>query len=331
MSQIYVVGGELHPDAAQRLEWQENSAAVIVRFDSDERRPEVAYRYVSPPEVCVDEKHSITFKAATLAGDRFYACTTTEAMVLSATDFETVAYITHPWFNDVHHAAPTPDGNIVVVSTGLDMAFEMTLDGEIVAEHPALPGDAWARFDRSADYRKVPSTKPHQSHPNFAFYLDDKLWLSRFKQRDAVRAGAFDERLPVDVQGLHDGIVLGGGERVAFTTVDGHIVVCDVPSCSRIAAHRLLDWTPLGGYSLGWCRGLAFLDDRRALVGFSRLRPTKWKENLKWVANRAGLVDEIGPSPTRVALYDLEAGAMLWELDLEPAGLGTVFSIHVVD
>jgi hypothetical protein len=35
--------------------------------------------------------------------------------------------------------------------------------------------------------------------------------------------------------------------------------------------------------------------------------------------------------PTRIACYDLAAGSLLWEVDLEPHGLNAVFSILPAD
>ena len=79
--------------------------------------------------------------------------------------------------------------------------------------------------------------------------------------------------------------------------------------------------------TLGWCRGLHVLDQDRVLVGFSRLRPSKFKENLSWVKHRVGLQDNAGRMPTRLACYDLKRSVLEWEVDLEPGGLNAVFSI----
>ena len=60
-------------------------------------------------------------------------------------------------------------------------------------------------------------------------------------------------------------------------------------------------------------------------MGFSKLRRTKLRQNLSWI--RHGF-QEVPRLPTRIALYDLEHPARLKEIDLEPAGLNAVFSIH---
>ena len=82
------------------------------------------------------------------------------------------------------------------------------------------------------------------------------------------------------------------------------------------------------GPPLGWCRGIELLDDRHAVVGFSRLRPTKWEQNLRWVKRQLG-GKGTGLLPTRIALVDLSAERFVWEVDLEPGGLNAVFSIHL--
>ncbi len=78
---------------------------------------------------------------------------------------------------------------------------------------------------------------------------------------------------------------------------------------------------------LGWCRGL-LTRGHQAWVGFSRLRPTKLRQNLSWV--RHGFRETVHQRrlPTRIALYDLERPARLRDIDLEGAGLNAVFSIH---
>ena len=78
--------------------------------------------------------------------------------------------------------------------------------------------------------------------------------------------------------------------------------------------------TPL----LGWCRGIAFEGDH-IWVGFSRLRPTKARENVAWVKD--GFKRQVG---THIARYDLTKRSLEQRIDLEPAGLNAVFSIYEV-
>jgi hypothetical protein len=57
-------------------------------------------------------------------------------------------------------------------------------------------------------------------------------------------------------------------------------------------------------------------------VGFSRIRPTRWRENVGWLARGFKWV-----RPTHLACYDLDTRQVLAEIDLEPHGLNAVFSI----
>jgi hypothetical protein len=63
-------------------------------------------------------------------------------------------------------------------------------------------------------------------------------------------------------------------------------------------------------------------------VGFTRLRYTRLRKNLSWLRHGFRETEYHRLHPTRIALYDVEQPALLQEIDLEPAGLGAVFSIH---
>ena len=72
---------------------------------------------------------------------------------------------------------------------------------------------------------------------------------------------------------------------------------------------------------LGWCRGI-LVDGDRVWVGFSRIRPTRFRENVSWIAR--GFQRDRG---THIGCYDLEQGTCLTEIDLEPTGLSALYSI----
>ncbi len=61
------------------------------------------------------------------------------------------------------------------------------------------------------------------------------------------------------------------------------------------------------------------------LLGFSRLRPTRLKQNLSWL--RRPLGKQLEPLPTRVCAYDLQGGKNLESWTLEPLGMSSIFSI----
>ena len=323
-SRLWAVGGEQRPMFRQIEEWRRFRAALVVAIGED-GVPRRVLEYVSPPEHCPAEP-SMVFKAATFDGSTAYLCTQTEVLICDFPGFAIRRVISLPCFNDLHHVTPGPAGTLFVAVTGLDAVAEITPEGELLRLVDVLGGDPWERFDRGVDWRKVATTKPHRAHPNYVFFLDGRPWVTRFEQRDAVPLAApcrCDERLAIEIEGVHDGHVDDG--RVHFTTVDGHLVTVE-----RDGGRQALDLNPLAAdpdRPLGWCRGLLHMGDR-AWVGFTRLRYTTLRRNLSWL--RHGFrtsVDHAG-RPTRLALYDLARPALLSEIDLEPAGMGAVFSIH---
>lgn len=77
--------------------------------------------------------------------------------------------------------------------------------------------------------------------------------------------------------------------------------------------------------SLGWCRGYQKIDSRN-YVGFSRIRPTKFIENVKWLGNK--LSDKVKlKMPTRLVCYDKNYSRLIKEINLEDYGINWIFSI----
>jgi hypothetical protein len=236
--------------------------------------------------------------------------------------------ISHPCFNDLHHVAPAPDGRLFVAVTGLDAVAELTPDGVLLRLTGVLGGSVWERFSQTVDYRKVATTKPHRSHPNHVFFLDDEPWVTRFQQRDAVPLdGNSAGRVPFDVaaEGIHDGHVVGN--NICFTSVNGQIVRFDLTTGMRSVIDLNSVRHPDDQRPLGWCRGL-LLDSGGAWVGFSRIRYTALRQNIDWVRRGFRESDRLPPRPTRIARYDLDTKSLINEIDLEPAGLNAVFSLH---
>jgi len=321
----YVTGGSQRPEAKDYLEWFSYGEASIHRVGADGSvRRCVSYK--TPDEIRPDDPQAnIVFKAGSLDGDRLHVCTQTEIVSYALPDFRQVAYVTHPWLNDVHHVCRNGDGNFLVADTGLDMVLELSPDGAAVRHWSALADeDPWDRFDRDTDYRRVVTTKPHHAHPNYVFEADGRLWVSRFVQKDAVCLDDMSRVIPIGIEKVHDGNVFNG--RVWFTAVTGHVVVADAATCTVEAVHDLNAMTDTNK-TLGWCRGLHVLDEQRVVVGFSRIRPSKFKENVQWMKFQIGKRDSAGKLPTRIACYHLGEGRVEWEVDLEKHGLNAVFSI----
>lgn len=324
MSDIYVIGGELRRSVFRKLaEWQSSKKGVIIQMNPERKISRRLVEYVSPPEVCAAELPAILFKSAFLLDNKLFTCTSTEILVYELPGFHLLHYISLPCFNDLHHVYPTRDGTLLVAVTGLDMVAEVSTDGKLIREWNVLGEDPWQRFSPNVDYRTVATTKPHRAHPNHVFQLDDEIWVTRFEQRDAVSLTRAGRRIDIAIQRPHDGYVFG--DSIYFTTVDGHILLANRKT---LQVEKTFDLTEMGGPAgqiLGWCRGLLPIDQRLVWVGFTRVRPTKFRENLAWAKNGSSYPRL--QRPTRLSLYDLERGTCLDEIALEPHGIGVVFSL----
>lgn len=328
MTKRFLLTGGRQRSKGADAELHRCDAAVLLELDVDTQKVEPRLLYESPADVLADDDATIVFKAGHTTEEYLYLCTTTEVLICDIHDVGTVKHrVTHPYFNDVHHVRPgLEDGRLIVVSTGLDAAFEVDWDGEVVNEWPAIYETIWDRFDRNTDYRKVLSTKPHHSHPNFAFYVDGHLFLNRCRQRDCIPVTG--DVPPFGYRDLgaigHDGVIADG--KVLVTSVNGKIAEFDAASRERLRAVDLNDFAT-DDRPLGWCRGIAVLEDGSWLVGFSRLRPTRWRENLSWVKHRVTGAGALPKAPTRVACYDPDEGRLKWEVNLEDHDMGEIFSI----
>jgi hypothetical protein len=327
MSRLYILGARQKKLLVRKEEeWNLYETALILELDIETGQVETRVEYKTPEEARSTDKASHVFKAGTLQGDILYTCTSTEVLIFRLPEFERIGHVSLPAFNDVHHVTPTSDGNLVAVSTGLDMVIKFSPQGDVIREWPVLDEPLWSRFSREVDYRKIASTKPHKSHPNFVFELDGEVWVTRFTQRDAICLTSAGKRIDVAVQRPHDGLVCG--ERIYFTTVDGHVVIANRRT---LRVEQAVDLKLIDGQKalLGWCRGLLPVDENRAWVAFTRVRKTNLQENILWVKNV--LHDGMGEKPTHISLYDLAKRKCLAEFDLEPHGLNIIFSIFPAD
>ncbi|MFZ0322126.1 MAG: hypothetical protein WAL56_23570 [Candidatus Sulfotelmatobacter sp.] len=322
MNKFYVSGGRLRSTVFRKLEeWQSCDQALLIELDPEKNQSRSCLKYVSPPEVCPDNLPAILFKSASLQGNKLYTCTSTEVLIYELPSFQLLHYISLRCFNDLHHVCPTGRGTLLVVVTGLDMVVEITPDGTVIREWSVLGEDPWARFSRQTDYRKVPTTKPHRAHPNHAFELDHEVWVTRLQQRDAICLSRPGPRIDIAIQRPHDGHVFG--DRIYFTTVDGHVVIANRKT---LEVEQIIDLNQMNGQAervLGWCRGVLPLDERFVWVGFTRVRPTKFVENVAWIKNGNTQRNK----PSHIALYDLHSKRCEQEIELEPHGIGVVFSL----
>jgi hypothetical protein len=323
MASLYVLGARQRKAIVHREEeWRLYESALILEVDPETGAVQTRVEYKSPPDARASQSSSNIFKSGTLAGNLLYTCTSTEVLIFELPEFQIVNYISLPCFNDLHHVVPDAEGNLVVTSTGLDLVVKVTPDGRVLEEWNVLGEDPWSRFSRDTDYRKVDSTKPHKSHPNFTFEMEGKTWVTRLNQRDAICLHDRSRRIEIAAQPPHDGLIRG--DHIYFTTVDGTVVMVDRRT---LRTKETIDLKGINGHKslLGWCRGLMPLDDTTFWVGFTRVRKTNLRENVLWVRNifREGMTEK----PTHLALYDIVEKKCLQEFDLEAHGMNVVFSV----
>lgn len=336
---LLVVGGRQRRQALDLDEWQAYESGIVLEIDPDRGDAQVVIEYQSPPEVCAEENPSIVFKAGTLRedGQRLLLCTQTEIIEYCTSTWQPTFYFSHPWFNDLHHvcyriSGETGDEHFLMANTGLDQVIELAVDRQqpaassIARSWSTCSTPTWSRFDQGIDYRRVATTKPHHSHPNFVFQFEDRLYATRFHQQDALELTADGSRIPLPQGNPHDGVVRG--KQVLFTTTNGHFVSHDLETGTPGAAWDLNVWN-MGSESLGWCRGIAPLDESQIWVGFSRIRPTWLRKNLSWIKQGFRHRGEYGTRPTRIAKYDLSGPGLLCDIELERYGMNAVFGIHV--
>jgi hypothetical protein len=321
MNKFYVGGGQFRSSTFQKLEeWESCKRAMLVEIDPVTRTSRNCVAYDSPKEAAPDELPAILFKSATLRDNKLYACTSTEVMIYDLPSFRLATYISLPLFNDVHHVYPTAQGTLLVMVTGLDIVAEVSLDGSFLRHWDVMGEDTWSIFSKDRDYRKIPTTKPHRAHANHIFQLGEETFVTRFHQRDAISLQDPTRKIEIGIQRPHDGFLFN--RSLYFTTVNGHVVLVNPETLKIERIHDLNKMSGPSNGTLGWCRGLLPLDERFLWVGFTRVRPTRFRENLNWMRPQ-----QRTHRPSHIALYDLQSGSCLEEIETEPHGIGVVFTL----
>ena len=176
---------------------------------------------------------------------------------------------------------------------------------------------------REIDYRRIPETKPHRSHPNHVFLLDDEVWVTRFDQRDAISLTRPGRRIDIAVQRPHDGHVVD--DWIYFSTVDGHVVVANRHT---LKVDEIINLNTIDNEQklvLGWCRGIAVMEKNQVWVGFSRIRTTRFKENLVWAKHG---FETRNKTQSYRSLRFGRRKKCLDEINLETYGVDVIFSVH---
>ena len=325
-ARLIVVGGAQRVDARSRPPWDIHDRGLVLECDTKTGEWTNVVDLAGPATpASPSAPFGLRFGSASIDGALLYTCTQIEVLVYDIATWKLVESISHPWLNAAHCVRPRASGTVLVVSTGIDAVLELSRSGELVSCW-GVSGDPWASRSSTVDYRTVPTTKPHRSHPNSVFEIGDDIWVTRFEERDAVcvtRPGRFF----LGGEGPHDGIPCD--RRVFFTAVDGQIRVID-QTTGRL--DEIIDLSNLyqGPLSVGWCRGLAVFDNgARVIVGFSRLRDTRLRANTRWVAHRLRLHPHAALRSTRIACFNLSTREIEWEVDLEPMNMAMIYSVHL--
>jgi hypothetical protein len=116
------------------------------------------------------------------------------------------------------------------------------------------------------------------------------------------------------------------GDKVYFTTVDGHVVVANLKTDKVERVLDLHSFDPDKSHT-GWSRGLKVIDDEHIIVGFSTLRVTKFRENVRWVKSRFGLLGDSKPTPTHISMYNIKEKKLCWRRVLDDPCLDVIFSV----
>jgi hypothetical protein len=319
---LYILGGRQKKRFVRRVKAENRfEAALIIRLDTDTGTSDRVVEYQTPPGAKAHQESSNLFTSGTLCANRLFVCTYTEVLVLELPEFRRLAYISMPCFNSVHHVSPTLRGTLLIANTGLDMVVEITLDGKLLREWNVLGEGLWSRFSEHVDYRRVATTKPHHSHPNFVFELQDDVWVTRFYQRDAICLTNSKRRIHIGIERPHDGVLADG--LLYFTTVDSHLVVVDPISENVLST---LDLKEFRGDTLpgpAWCRGVLVVNKEMVWVGFTRILKTWTMGGLNWVKHGFRELD----APTHVSLFDLSKKQCVKSINLESHGINILFSI----
>lgn len=325
-ARFLVTGGRQTKTPLRKLARFEKAIAATINLVNGQK--EAIIDYVSDPNHGPPTGTDMNFTAGSVREDEVIISTTTEVLIFDRNSLSLKHKFSNMMFNDVHHVVKEDDGTFLVAVTGLDCIARLDGDGRLIQEWSVLADSVWNRFDRNVDYRKL-STKPHASHPNFVIQLGNQIWATRFNQKDVVCVTDPSNQIEINIEKPHDGVVFGGS--IYFTVVSGFVVEIEISSLRIVRVYDLNQMNDTNR-ALGWCRGIACLGNDEFLIGFSRLRPTVFRNNIEWVS-RQFFSNELVISclPTRVTHYNLKENRILKEFNMEEMDISAIFSILQLD
>lgn len=322
---LLITGGVLRENGFELGEGKYYGCAKLLRLNTASSSIEELLAVDEGNENFPDIHPNLEFTVGDVEGDRLWLATDTEIRCYQYPSLRLIETFSHPCFHNIHSVAVRGD-ELYVTSTGLDMVVVLNKhDGSILKYLNAEGQPTWHRFSPDVDYRKQHSTRPHDCHPNYVFWIDDEPWVTRCTQEDAVALNDMSKR--IDISGskkpisVHDGIVRDG--RIFFTMVDGSLVVADAQSPQHTDVIDIPSMKGFGGLR-GWCRGL-YVDGNTCYVGFSRLRKTKRLEKIEWA--RRLLMKGASVEESSVLAIDLERMEIIADFRIPPGMIDAVYSI----
>lgn len=317
---LAITGGRARKTNSIKYGWTSTEAAILLIYDTEKKDVIGRFEYSNPDKNFVSDNPSILFKTCSIKDGTLYLCTKTEVLLYDLVSEKVVSRFSHPFMNDVHHVSCI-DEKIYVVSTGLDSILEFSKEQNFERLIYLGNGDFQDNFSLETDYRRIESLKPHECHPNYIFSFEGNIYATRLHQKDCIDI-IRKKPFPISESPIHDGVVRNG--YVFFTSVDGKIIKSNLGSYKQVFDINLMDGDEL---PLGWCRGVLPIDDDLFIVGFSVLRNTKIKDNVKWVASKFGLSGKYTSKRTRLSLVDVRNNSVEDMVFLDDLGIDAVFGI----
>lgn len=261
----------------------------------------------TPPPKLQSNNTNIIFKSGSINNGVLSVVSETEVHKYSLPDFTLTSHYSLPCFNDLHHIFQHNNKDYIV-NTGLDTLVEVS--NECDTEHfSSVKKTDTIKYQSKIDYRQIESTKPHLTHPNFGFVLDNKLWVTRCDTMDAICLQDDSLRIDIGQNLVHDGVIYKNS--IYFTNVDGQIHAFDTATRKLKLTSDLNQFIP---DLEGWCRGVLPVSANLVLVGFSKSRASK-------------KFSTTASSYAKIILIDILKHQKVWEVNTSDIGLDAIFSI----
>ena len=320
---LLITGGCLRPDGFELGEGKYYGKAGLLKLDLASGQFNTLLNKMEGGENYPAEHPNQQYTAACLEGDTLWLPTDTEVYQYRLPDLKQLKCFSHPCFHNIH-SVHIFNNELVVTSTGIDNIVVLCPESGKIKQIINTEGkDPWHRFDAKTDYRLIHSTRPHDSHPNYVFKLDNKLWVTRCTHDDAVCLDDVTDRIDVahqDEISVHDGI--WWHDKLVFTRVDGYLVIVDPKTRKVIEKHD--PFAHERNRPLGWCRGL-MVDGNVFYIGYSKLRKTRLMSKLKFISQ--GNFKYMDGNEALVVAYDISKKKVINTYAIPAGMLDAIYGI----